>query len=188
MVVTSLQVWQTMLLLHVLVLMARAVPSLTELGPANASVEPVMVFILCKPSPSVSKWLQMPVVGGPPVALRLASHPDLCAVAAPHSDVADMPQAPAPQASTPEHAGRTLAPAPHPVLTHCAGAGCLGLGYVRRLVCFPGGAQCDVRTRSVRKEPSPSLPATLALSCTHSLAVDDCIDCAHAKCAAQCRL
>jgi sucrose-6-phosphate hydrolase SacC (GH32 family) len=39
------------------------------------------LLILCKPSASISKWAALPTADGPPAALRLASHPTLCAVA-----------------------------------------------------------------------------------------------------------
>ena len=38
-------------------------------------------LILCKPSASLARWLPLPTASGPAVALRLASHPALCAVA-----------------------------------------------------------------------------------------------------------
>ena len=42
-------------------------------------------LVLCRPSASVSKWLELPAAEGPAVALRLAAHPALCLVAGPGS-------------------------------------------------------------------------------------------------------
>ena len=50
-----------------------------------AAAAPDQSFILCKPSTAASKWLEVPAVNGPAIALQLMSHPTLCAVATPGS-------------------------------------------------------------------------------------------------------
>ena len=89
------------------------------------------LFILCKPSPSLSQWLHLPAAGGPATTLRLASHPTMCAVAVqptqeptqePHGRGGGM------QRGEKANAADVSMVAGGPVLKRCSGAGCLGLG------------------------------------------------------------
>ena len=64
-----------------LLLLVALLAAFASSSSSSARTTQAATVVLCKPSASVSRWLELPSVSGPAVPLRLASHPTQCTIA-----------------------------------------------------------------------------------------------------------
>lgn len=73
--------WASLPSAPLLLLVALLAAFASSSSSSSARTTQAATVVLCKPSASVSRWLELPSVSGPAVPLRLASHPTQCTIA-----------------------------------------------------------------------------------------------------------